>query len=332
MIKIAVIGTFWLVEEFIKAIKMSDGIMYYAQYSRNIEKARSFGKERGASVFYDDLYKMANDPDIDAVYIASPNMLHYAQSKIFIQAGKHVICEKPISVTAGEYRELLSLAKKHNVIYMEAMLNVHVKWAKELKRLTDRSGGVVCARFDFCQRSSKLDRVEKGMMFSSFDRECCGGALMDLGVYGTSLAAYLFGKPIDIFAQGHFSKNGADLSNTIVLIYDGFECVLTVSKLCESSARSEILCKNTVISMENISQLQMLVSHDSFGIEKNEKRIIHGRNDFPKSMKYEINDFLSYINGNIKEYEENGKLTEMSIETLELIRKKTGYKIKSRLI
>lgn len=324
MINIGVIGAFWLTDEFIKAIEMTDGVCYFAQYSRDLEKAKAYGTERGAVVFYDDLYKMACDDRIDAIYIASPNMLHYAQSKLFINAGKHVICEKPVCVTLSEYNELAALAKEKNVIYMEAMLNIHIEWAKELKRIVSESKGVMCARLDFCQKSSKLERVEKGMMFSSFDKECCGGALMDLGVYGTSLVTYLFGMPKEVFAKGHFSEKGADLYDTVVLSYENFDCVLTVSKLCESAARSEILCRDVTVTLGNISQLQMLKADDG-----SEQRLLHGTNGFPESMKYEIKDFLSYINGDTASYEENTKLTGMSIELLELIRKKIGYEIKS---
>ena len=324
MINIGVIGGFWLTDEFIKAIKMTKGARYVAQYSRDIKKAEAYGKERGAFLFYDDLINMANDERIDAVYIASPNMLHYAQSKLMLDAGKHVICEKPVCVTHSEYNELCCLAKEKNVIYMEAMLNTHIEWAKKLKKAINEGGKVICAKLDFCQKSSKLERVEKGMMFSSFDKECCGGALMDLGVYATSLSTYLFGMPKSIFANGQFSENGADLSDTAVLSYEGFDCVISLSKLCESAARSEILCKNSTITMGNISQLQMLKVNNG-----QETRMLHGRNSFAKSMKDELSDFLSYIAGDKKSNEENSKLTAMSIKLLEQIREKIGYDIKS---
>ena len=198
---------------------------------------------------------MARDPEIDAVYIASPNMLHYSQSKLFLKAKKHVICEKPICVSVDEYDELCALAKENNVVYMEAMLNVHIGWAQELKRRLKDFGRVVGARFDFNQRSSKIDRVRNGEMFSSFDKKSCGGALMDLGVYCTSLATFLFGEPSSVYAKGHFSDNGADLSDTVVLEYDGFECVCTVSKINESVARSEIVCENGVITFSQLGSV-----------------------------------------------------------------------------
>ena len=324
MIKLGIIGAFWLTDEFIKAVKMSDGICYYAQYSRNIDRAREYGRKNGACVFYDDLESMAGDPNIDAVYIASPNMLHYSQSKLFLMSKKHVICEKPICVTVDEYEELCALARENGVIYMEAMLNIHIGWAHKLKARLTELGRVVSARFDFNQRSSKLDRVRKGEMFSSFDKNSCGGALMDLGVYCTSLATFLFGMPVSVYAKGHFSDNGADLSDTLVLEYEGFECVCTVSKINESIARSEIICENGVVSLGNLSQLQ-----NTRIIASGNTEILHGNNTFHYSMIYEINSFLSYIDGDICGYEKNVALTGMSVRLIEALRAKTGYDIKS---
>ena len=327
-IRIGIIGTFWLTDEFIKAIKMSEEVEYYAQYSRDPEKAASYGKQHGARVYYSDIEDMANDSELDAVYIAVPNMLHYKYSKLFLSAKKHVICEKPITVTVDEFDELSSIAKENNLIYMEAMMNIHVSWASIMKQELADLGSVVVAKLDFNQRSSKLDRINRGEMFSSFDKECCGGALMDLGIYCTSLATYLFGMPNGVSATGHFSENGADLADTVVLEYGNFECIFTISKLCESVARSEILCTDGAITFKNVSQLQMCKL-----IKDSKEKIIHGTNSFPESMIYEINNFVSYIkdrnNENRLLYEKNTRYTRSSLQLLEKIRNDIGYQIES---
>ncbi len=325
MLNFAVIGTFWLTDEFIKALNMSKNVCYYAQYSRKLERAKEYGIQRGVKFFYDSLDKLALDNNIDAVYIASPNMLHYSQAEQMLAAGKNVICEKPVTVTLAEYRELCEIADKQGVIYMEAMTNIHVPWAKELKNILSLSGRPVGARFDFCQRSSKLDKINEGKMFSSFDKNSCGGALMDLGVYATSLSSYLFGYPEKVLASASFSENGADVSDSVILKYNGFDCVITLSKLCESVARSEILLPDAVITLGNLSQLRNTCVHS------NEKsKLVHGENSFPEAMIWEISDFVSYINGMKEEYLQNRKYTEMSIKLLEEIRHKIGYEIVSK--
>ena len=319
MINFAVIGGFWLTDEFIKALKESEGVRYYAQYSRNIEKAEEYGAARGALKYYSDLIELANDKDVNAVYIASPNRYHYEQSKLMIEAGKHVLCEKPITPTIEEFKELSELADQRGVIYTEAMMNIHHPCVKELKNLIASSGDIVHARFDFDQRSSKLEKWKNGENFSTFSKSSYGGALMDLGVYVTSLTTYLFGMPKDIFALGHFNKDGADMKDTFVLIYENFEVVCTISKLAESRIRSEILCDKNVITFDNISRLENIVSHGDNEIT------ISQNNTFVECMKHEISDLKKYAEGGREEYAVNRVYTEMSINLLEKLRKKTGY-------
>ena len=97
-IRFASIGTGWIAGEFLKGAREVEGLEYTACYSRSQEKGEEFAKQWGAQKVYTDLEAMAEDKEIDAVYIASPNALHYSQSKLFLQHGKHVICEKPITV------------------------------------------------------------------------------------------------------------------------------------------------------------------------------------------------------------------------------------------
>lgn len=98
MIRFATVGTGWIVGEFLRGAKEVPEVEYVACYSRGRERGELFAREWGVQKVYTDLEQMAQDDAIDAVYIASPNSLHYEQSKLFLQNGKHVICEKPITV------------------------------------------------------------------------------------------------------------------------------------------------------------------------------------------------------------------------------------------
>ena len=106
MIRLATVGTGWIVGEFLKGVREAGGICYTACYSRSQQTGEVFAQQWGAQKVYTDLAQMAADEEIDAVYIASPNRLHYEQSKLFLQHGKHVICEKPITVEPEELQEL----------------------------------------------------------------------------------------------------------------------------------------------------------------------------------------------------------------------------------
>ena len=144
--KFAVIGTFWLSENFIKALQNVEGVEYFAQYSRSLEKAKSFSEKFGNVKLFDDLEALASDPEIDAVYIASPNALHYPQAKLMLEHKKHVLVEKPATMTKSEFDTLCEIADKNNVIVLEAMMNAHMPHLNDLKNIVSNQENIVSAR------------------------------------------------------------------------------------------------------------------------------------------------------------------------------------------
>ena len=319
-IQLAIIGTFWLSETFLAAMDRVEGIELAAVCSRSLEKAAKFAKDRKGVKLYNDPAALAEDKEIDAVYIATPNFTHYALSKQMLQANKHVICEKPVTVHVEEYDELCALAEKKGLIYMEAMMSAHLPQLAKLKNTLSMAGKPVMARFDFCQRSSKIDGVRRGEVYSTFSKAACGGALMDLGVYAVYLALMLFGYPGDVQAYS-IPICDVDGSDTIVLQYDAFHVVVTLSKLAESRIRSEIILEKGTVTIGLLSQLQELDYYPVAG----EKVALYGKNDFADSMTGEIRDFLDYIAG--KDMSEIKALARESVKLLSQIRQKIGYDI-----
>jgi len=315
---LAIIGTFWLSETFLCALDRVQGVRLSAVCSRSLDKAREFAKAREGVKLYDDPALLAEDAEIDAVYIATPNFTHYALSKQMLEGGKHVICEKPITVHVWEYEELLGIAKSKGLVYLEAMMSAHVPGLSILKQTLSHAGMVVGARLDFCQRSSKIDRVLAGETFSTFSKAACGGALMDLGVYAVYLSLMLFGYPKEVHAFSTPIRD-VDGSDTVILCYDGFQSVITLSKLAESRIRSEIVCEKGTVTIGLISQLQEMAYYPV----KQEKITLYGSNDFADSMTGEIADFLRYIGG--EDYTEMQSLSRDSVRLLSEIRGKIGY-------
>ncbi len=323
----AIIGTFWLSENLINAIKTVPGACYYAQYSRSLEKAKEFSQKLGGAKCYDDLYEMANDKNIDAVYISSPNMTHYCYSKLFLEAGKHVFCEKPITVTPEEFDELCTLADKKGVIYAEAMMNYHLPQLKKIKEKIAHSGDVVSARLDFSQRSSKLEKVKSGEKISTFDKSCCGGALMDLGVYCIYLALELFGYPKKINASAHFWESGVDIADSVVLGYDNFDAVLTFTKLAESAIKSEIICREGTLTVKQPAQLREVGFTDARG----EFSLLHEILPPVECMAFELRDFISYTEKDgADKYLRARNLAKSVLTVMAEIRKQLGYNISSK--
>lgn len=318
--RIGIVGTFWLSETFARALWQVKDIELGAVCSRTLTKAQVFAAGYPDAKAYDDPSKMAQDESIDAVYIAVPNAQHYALSKLFLNAGKHVLCEKPICVHIEEYEELLALARSKGLVFLEAMMNAHLPQLTTLKNMLAESGDVVTARIDFCQRSSKIDRVRAGESFSTFSKASCGGALMDLGVYSVYLALELFGYPKSVTAKAVYLGE-VDVTDTVILEYDRFHAVLTLSKLAESAIRSEIICEKGTVTLSAVSQLQEIAYIPIGGVRQPRYR----RNAFEDSMAHEIADFVAYTKG--KSFDDMVELSRASIKLLTEIRNQIGYDI-----
>ena len=141
----ATIGTSWITEAYIDGAKSVPDTEIYAVYSRDAAKAEAFAKKHGAKMYFTSLEEMAACKEIDGVYIASPNSLHYEQSLIMLKAGKHVICEKPLAINPEEVESLIELADKNNLVYMEAIMMLHTPALRLLKG--DRKlGSITTAR------------------------------------------------------------------------------------------------------------------------------------------------------------------------------------------
>lgn len=319
--RIGIIGTFWLSETFAQAISNTDGVEIGAVCSRSLEKARAFAATYAPDAHcFVDPTDLAADPTVEAIYIATPNATHYALSKQMLTAGKHVLCEKPICVHLEEYEELIAIADRQGIVYLEAMMNAHLPQMCKTLEALKAAGRIVSARLDFSQRSSKIDRVRQGEVFSTFSKAACGGALMDLGVYSVYASLQLFGYPkeIDAFSTPILDVDGTD---TVILHYDGYQVVLTMSKLAESRIRSEIICEGGTLTLGLLSRLQDITYYPNGG----KAQVIAEQTEFYESMTWEIKDFLAYTEG--ADYSHMKKLSRDSIRLLTEIREKIGYHI-----
>ena len=255
MIRLAVIGTSTITEKFLSAARKTGRFEFRTVYSRIEEKGRAFAENQGFKGFCTDIYALAKSPDIDAVYIASPNSLHCSQSRLFLENGKHVLCEKPIVTNAAEYDRLLSLADEKGVIYAEAIMSRHyTAGRKALFDAVGRIGSISVVRINYCQRSSRYDAFMAGEHMNIFDMSLCAGTLMDLGVYCVYAAVDMFGMPRSVKASASFFENGADKSGSAIFEYDGFTAVLSYSKAGQSAADSEIVGDDGVVKLGSVSQ------------------------------------------------------------------------------
>ena len=126
MISFAVIGSNWITEKFINATRIENELSLTAVYSRTLQSAQTFADKFSVQTCYDDLDKLALDSNVKAVYIASPNSLHFEQTMKMLKAGKHVICEKPLASNAAQVELLFQTAIENNAILFEAYMTAHL--------------------------------------------------------------------------------------------------------------------------------------------------------------------------------------------------------------
>ncbi len=200
-----------------------------AVYSRSEEKGRALAERFGSPPVYTDLDRMA-ESDIDAVYIASPNILHEEHSRLFLEHGKHVLCEKPIAVTAAGLRQLQGLAEEKGLVYMEAIMLLHIAGRDVLHGAMEKIGRVTSARLDFFAAILPVcpsDGRRHPQRLQSPDGRGC---LMDLGIYCVYAALDLFGKPEEVRTAASLLPTGADGSGGSLWTYPGTQVSLSYSK------------------------------------------------------------------------------------------------------
>ena len=251
----ATIGTGWITGAFIEGAGIAGNMELAAVYSREEKTGRAFSEKYGSKPVFTDLERLASSPLIDGVYIASPNVLHYSQSKLFLEHGKHVICEKPAAVTSDQMRELNLLARRSGLVYMEAIMMRYLPARELLYKALDRIGNITTARFDFSQLSSKYPALLEGKLPNIFNPAMATGCLMDLGIYCVYAAIDLFGRPDRITACAGFLSSGADGYGSAVFNYKDRQVSLTYSKTGQSLAGSEIMGDRGTIAIDSISKL-----------------------------------------------------------------------------
>lgn len=306
--KIAVIGTSWITEKFIAGVRYNGLAEICGVYSRTEAKGREFAEKLNIQNVYTSLEALAAS-DMDAVYIASPNSLHYSQSKLMLEHGKHVICEKPATTTENEMRELLALAHKNNLIYTEAIMSMYVPAFDILKEQIAKIGNIRTANIVYCQLSSKYPAFLEGKNPNIFNPEFHTGCLADIGVYNVFLAAGLFGMPDDIISKSTFLSSGADSQGTAVLVYTDKTVNLVYSKVGQSYSPSEFIGDKGTVSVNAVSQLTGIDFVDKNGrINIVDYNI--GRDEI---MSHEANFFIRGCNGDTKAIKKINSVNEIAL-------------------
>lgn len=221
-IRLGTMGSGVIVHSILDHVKNTDGISLEAVYSRTEEKGRALAGEYGCSRVYMDMDAFLGTDEINTVYIATPNLLHYEQAKKALLAGKHVILEKPFCTRALQAEELIRLAKERHLLLVEAAPTTFLPNFQILKRELPRVGRVKLVLANYSQYSSRYDAVLRGEVPNIFNPAYAGGCLMDINFYNVYLNAALFGRPQKAVYYPNRHGELADTSGIMVMQYEGF--------------------------------------------------------------------------------------------------------------
>lgn len=206
-----------IAHKFAEAIKNVSEAELAAVASRSLNRAEQFASEFNIPNAFSSYEEMAASPLVDAVYISTAHPFHKSCAEIFLNAKKHVLCEKPLCVNAQQAKELKICAEKNGVFLMEAMWTRFLPAIKEAKAIISHGeiGDPMGMSADFCY-AINYDEDPK-----VFENELAGGSLLDVGVYALHLAAIMLGSEPESITACANTVNGVDRHTQMLLKYKG---------------------------------------------------------------------------------------------------------------
>lgn len=235
------IGTGAITKSMLAEFQRSDVLRCTSIYSRKEETGRAMAEAFGLERVYTDFDVMLADPAIDMVYVASPNSIHYGQTKAALLAGKHVICEKPFAPTVAEAEELIALAKEKGLLLFESITTAHHPHYGFVKENLPKLGKLKVVSATFCQFSSRYPALLAGKPSPVLNHAFAGGALMDINLYNIHFVVGLFGAPKSVRYFPNRHESGVDTSGMLVLEYEDFLCQCTGAKDCAARNGVQII-------------------------------------------------------------------------------------------
>ena len=312
-VRFGVVGTSWIASAFVAAAGTVPGVTVRAVASRSADSAAAFADQHDIPIRHVGLSAMGDDPDVDAVYIASPNSLHAEQAIAMLRAGKAVLVEKPLATTPDEAEAMIEAAQQAGRLLMEAYVAPFEPNVAAVRQALPALGPIRRVVLVKDQYSSKYDALKAGGLPNVFNPTLGGGSLLDLGIYPVALALHLFGAPASVLATGLVLESGVDGQGTVLLGYPGFEVACLHSKIVPCALASEIAGELGVLTMDDCSVPTELTLHHRLGEpgQHTEPAFHHSagwaesitREQSTHHMRYEIEHFAELLRAGATESE-----------------------------
>ncbi|GLU48405.1 Gfo/Idh/MocA family protein [Nocardiopsis ansamitocini] len=200
---------------FAQGLRAVGGARLTAVGSRTVEGADRFADQWGIPNRHGSLAGLAADPDVDVVYVATPHPAHHTATLACLEAGKHVLCEKPLAMNIRQATEMVEAARRNERFLMEAMWTRFAPATRAIKRLVD-DGAIGELRVLNADFGNAVPYDPRHRIWAP---ELGGGALLDLGVYPIALASFFLGELTVVGATGHRAPNGVvDAQAAVVVV------------------------------------------------------------------------------------------------------------------
>ena len=290
--KLGILGAGMIVGHFLEMVKELPEIKLQAILGtkRSKEKLLTIKEEYEINQAFTDFTEMLENADMDTVYVALPNHLHYAYAKQALEYGKHVICEKPFTLTLAEFKELKQLALEKNLVLVEAITNQYLGNYQTIKKLMPELGELKVIECNYSQYSSRYDAFKEGTILPAFNPKMGGGALMDINIYNIHFVVGLLGRPTEVYYLPNIERD-IDTSGVLVLDYPTVKVVCIGAKDSTSEIRSTIQGNKGSILINGSSSLIVEVEKQLNGQEP----IVYNNNVHSHRMYEEFAEFYRMI-------------------------------------
>lgn len=313
-LKWGIIGTGQIAQSLAEKFS-SDIAELYAVASRNTNKAKKFATDYSISNFYGDYQQMLNDEQIDVIYIATPHSHHYPWIKASLEAGKHVLCEKVITINKKQLDEMVELAQSKELYLAEAMTIYHMPLYSTIRQWI-KSNDVGSLKMIQVMFGSKKE-LDSDLYY--FKKELAGGALFDIGTYALSFARmFLTEKPTEIKTIGSLHESGVDETSGIILRNDLQELATISLTFRARMPKMGVVAfeKGYLTVMEYPRASKAVFTH-----EHGEEETIQAREKV-QALNYEVDNFTNMIL--TKSENKSLQYTLDVLEIMDVVRKEWG--------
>ena len=312
--KIGVVGNGMIVGMFLHDVALVDHaeVVVLCVRPHSFEKGQKIAEEHHIPLVETDYDTFLKNPEIETVYVGIANLVHYEYAKKALEAGKHVILEKPFTVNSTEAKELAAIAKEKQLFLWEAFIIPYLPSYTVVKDSVAKVGNVKLVQSNYSKISSRYAQYLSGVILPAFDLSLAGGALYDLNIYNLHFTIGLFGKPKAANYYPTKGYNGVDTSGIAVLEYADFNAVCCAAK--DSTSPSGFVIQGDLGTLQgkgSVSTLSEITFSDKAGSE------VLAEFDGKIKLSYELTEFVRQFEA--KDYASCYEMLDHSVAVTEVI-------------